>query len=103
MSCAPQVAGDGLAVAKLDKLLEDEADDCLDLPIRVHDDFPRGEEDVADRQASEQLATPRLVTLALLQSSPDDVQLRLTHGALEAQQEAVVVVGRVVQAVLVGQ
>jgi hypothetical protein len=40
---------------------------------------------------------------ALIHPAPQDVQLGFAHGALESQQQAIVVIGRVVDAILVGQ
>ncbi len=56
----------------------------------------------ADRQALFQLAAGGLVPQALGQPGPDQVQLSLAEGALEAQDEAVVIGGGVVDAVGVG-
>ena len=51
----------------------------------------------------EQLAAAGLVELALVHPLLEDVKLRLAHHAVQAEQEPVVVVGRVVEPVGVGQ
>lgn len=52
---------------------------------------------------AEQLAAARLVQPALVEPAAQDVQLGGAEGALDPEQELVVMVGRVIQAVLVGQ
>ena len=64
---------------------------------------PDGEPDVADRGRAEQLAAAGLVQLALVHPLLEDVKLRLAHHPVQAEQEPVVVVGRVVDPVGVGQ
>ncbi|HEY2339911.1 MAG TPA: hypothetical protein VGH75_05245 [Steroidobacteraceae bacterium] len=54
-----------------------------------------------DRQAHLQLATPRLVALTAEEARLENVQLRFAHGALETQQEAIVEVRRVIDAILI--
>src|SRR5262249_25160797 len=56
-----------------------------------------------DRHGDDQLPAACLVQLALVHPSLQDVQLGLAHGPLQTQQESVIVVGRVVQAVGIGQ
>src|SRR5689334_7744274 len=56
---------------------------------------------IADRNAGEQLAAPGFVQLAVMQPHPQDVQLRLAHRAAQAQQQAVMVIVRVVDTVSV--
>ena len=57
--------------------------------------------DEADRQGQRELAAARLVEDAAAQARAQHVQLRLAHRALEAEQQPVVEVRRVVDAVLV--
>ena len=54
-----------------------------------------------DRQRHRQLAAARLGQDPALQAGADEVQLRLAHRALESEQQSVVEVGRVIEAVLV--
>src|SRR6516165_2206649 len=57
--------------------------------------------DESDRQRRLELAAAGLGEDAAAQASAEEVQLRLGHRALEAEQEAVVEVAGVVEAVLV--
>jgi hypothetical protein len=57
--------------------------------------------DQADRQAAPQLAALRLVPDAAVEACPEDVQLSLGHGPLQAQYEAVVERAGMVEAVTV--
>ena len=65
-------------------------------------DEPSGAVDhEADRRAHPQLPPPGLVELSPEQPGAQHVQLGFTHRALEAQEQAIVKVTRVVDAVLV--
>ena len=57
--------------------------------------------DQPDRQRHAQLAAAGLGQLPAEQAGPDEVQLGLAHGALQAEQQPVVEVGRVIEPVLV--
>jgi hypothetical protein len=65
--------------------------------------LPRRQPDVADGRAADQFAAPGLVQLALVHPLLEDVQFGLAHGALQPEQESVVVVARVVEPVGVRQ
>ena len=57
--------------------------------------------EVADRHGEEQLATPRLLLQGLERALAEQRQLHLAHRALHAEQEAIVRVPRIIDAVLV--
>jgi hypothetical protein len=63
--------------------------------------LPAGVVDQPDRERHLQLAAAGLGQLAAAQPRADEVQLGLRHGALEPEQQAVVEVGGVIEAVLV--
>ena len=73
----------------------------LDLQVGIQHHLSVRGVDHAYRQRTAQLAAARLVEQAAAQTSPQHVQLRLAHGALQPQQQAVVEMGRVVDAILV--
>ena len=52
---------------------------------------------------TKQIAPPRLVQPSLVQPIAEDVKLGFRHRSLEPQQEAIVVVGRIVKTILVRQ
>ena len=96
-----QLAHDGLGALQLAELVEHEPQPRLHLLVRVqHDPAPR-RLDQPRRQRQAQLATRRLLPLALVQAHPDLVQLRLAHDAGQAQKQAVVVGAGVVEALAV--
>src|SRR5215212_7568204 len=82
--------------------VEDQAQRITHPLVGIEDDLARGAAQEAARQVEAQLAALGLVPAPLLEPRPHDVELSLAHGALEAQQEAVVVEPRVVHAVVVG-
>ena len=57
--------------------------------------------DETDGETTAQLASPRLVDDAAAQAGVKDVELGLAHGALEAEQQPIIEMCRVVDAVLV--
>ena len=75
----------------------------LDLGIGVGHDAAGIVVDIADRQRGAQLAAPGRRPLVGLQPLRHHVQFHLAHGALEAQKDAVVHVGGIVDAVRVDQ
>ena len=83
------------------KVCEERAHGILHLDVGVEDDVAAGVVDQAHRQLHLQLAAAGLGQLAADEAGPKHVQLRLAHGALQAEQKPVVEVSRVVQAVLV--
>jgi hypothetical protein len=85
------------------ELLEDRAHDGLRLFVRVLDDLARGPAHVPDRHEHAQLAALGLAQLARPHPLLHQVQLRLAHGALEPEQQAVVVRRGVVHAIEVAE
>ena len=98
-----QVAQQAVDAAVPLELVEQQADHALHLLVGVQGERARRQLDVAGGRVVEHLAAARLVQQALVHPRAQDVQLRFAHGALEPQQQPVVVIGRVVQPVLVGQ
>jgi hypothetical protein len=76
-------------------------DGLLHTGIRVKHDAPGGVVDQPDRQEHAQFAAAGLGQLPADETGPDEMQLGLAHRALEPEQQPVVEVGRVIQAVLV--
>lgn len=97
----PEVPDGGAHRSGARESLEEQTDTLLDLFVGVQHHPPIRVVDQAHRQRAAQLAAPRLVEDAAAQTGSQHVQLRLTHRALETQQQAVVEVGRVVDTVLV--
>ena len=87
--------------ADLVVLVEDQADDLADLLVGVHLDPFRGELDVAGGHAVKELAALGLVQPASFQSISHSNKLKFADRSLQAEQEPVVGVLRVVDAVLV--
>ena len=85
------------------ELIEDQPDGRLHLLVGVDGPLARGEADVADRGHAHQRPAAGLVELALIHAFLEDMKLRLAHHAVQAEQEPVVVVGRVVDRLGVGQ
>ena len=85
------------------ELVEDQADDVLDLLVRVERDLPGRRLDVPGRDADDQLPATGLVQLPLVHPLLEDVQLRLVHHAGQPEQQAIRVIGRVVHPVGVGE
>jgi hypothetical protein len=75
----------------------------LDLLVRVDRPLAGEQPDVADRGRTQQLTSSGLVELALIHPLLEDMKLRLAHHPVQAEQEAVVVIRRIIQAVGVGQ
>ena len=98
---ADQVVEDAPGGAELVVLVEDEADDLADLLVGVHLDPIRGELDVAGGHAVEELAALGLVQPASFQSISHSNKLEFADGSLQAEQEPVVGILGVVDAVLV--
>ena len=76
-------------------------DGLLHTGIRVEHHVVGGVVDQPDGQAHAQFAAAGLGQLPADEAGADEVQLGLAHGALQAEQQPVVEVGRVIQAVLV--
>lgn len=81
--------------------LEELGDGLLDGAIGIEHHLARGVVDEPDGQGDLELAAARLGQLAAEEPGPEHVQLRFGHGALHAEQQPVVEVRRVVEAVLV--
>ena len=74
---------------------------ALDGGVGVEDDVPGGVVDQPDRQRGDQLAAAGLGDDPAAQPGPDEMEFGLREGALKAQEESVVEVPRVVEAVFV--
>ena len=98
---ADQVMEDAPGGAELIVLVEDESDDLADLLVRVQLHPIGGELDVAGRHAVEKLAALGLVQSASFQSISHSNKLEFADGALQAEQEPVVGILGIVDAVLV--
>src|SRR4029077_13659832 len=68
------------------ELLEDEADDSLDLLVGIEDQSPAGGSQVTARRQDEQFAAAGLVEHALTHPALEAVQLRLAHDPAQAEQ-----------------
>ena len=100
---AGQVVEDAPDAADLLVFVENEADDVAYLLVGVQVDAIRGDLDIAQRHVLEEFAAPGLVQPATLQSIPHSNKLEFADRALQAEQEPVVGVLRIVHAVLVGE
>ena len=98
-----QVAEHGADRAEFVELVEDQPDDVLDLLVGVQGDPVAGQPDVAGGNDGEQLTAAGLVQPPVREPLLQEVQLGLAHGPFQPQQQPIVVQGRVVDAVLVGQ
>jgi hypothetical protein len=85
------------------ELIEDQPHRRLDLLVGVDGPLARSEPDVADRGHAQEVAAAGLVELALIHAFLDNMKSCFAHHAVQAEQEPVVVVGRVVDRVGVGQ
>jgi len=80
---------------------EEESNAFLHLLVRVQGRLVVGIVDEANRQGTLQLATARFVQDATLQAGPQRVQLRLAHGSFETQQETIIEVRWIIDAVFI--
>jgi len=85
------------------ELLEDHADDRLDLFVWIKFESAVERTHIADGGREEDGSPPHLVQKPLPQTTPQDVQFRFAHRALESEQQPVVVIGRIVKSILVCQ
>ena len=76
-------------------------DGAADGGVGVEDDLPGGVVDQPDRQRHDQLTTAGLGQLAAAQPGPDEMELSLAELAFHAQEQAVIKIARVVEAVFV--
>lgn len=97
-----QVAQQRMQGAQLAELVEDQAHDVLYLLVRVEAHLARGVADVADRQGKGQLAPARLVQLAVVQALLEDMWFGFRHRAFQPQQQAIVVLARIVDSIEIG-
>jgi len=81
--------------------LEESAHGGLDLLVGVEDDTARGVGNKTHRQPHLEFAPTCLGPLAAEQACAQHVELGLAHGALESEQQAVIEMRRVVEAVLI--
>ena len=98
-----QVAEDLADRAQALELVEDQPDDRAGLLVGVEVEPAVRRADVPDRRPQEDLPAADLVEQPLPHPPAEEVQLGLGHDPGEPEQEPVVVVGRVVQPVLIGQ
>src|SRR5271157_6080763 len=99
-SFATKPSPDAARRARLGEAREDVADGGDDGLVGVEADLAIGlAPDKANRQASAQFATRRLVANAAVEAGPQDMQLGFAHGPLEPEQEAIVEEGGMIDAV----
>ena len=98
-----QVAEDFADRAEALELVEHHADDRADLFVGVEIEPPDGRPDVSDRRTHEDFTAGDLVEEPLPHPAAEEVQLGLGHDPREPEQEPVVVIGRVVEPILVGE
>jgi hypothetical protein len=82
---------------------KDQADDSLRLLVRIALVIAVGPPDVAHRRMMQEVTALGLVPHALQQAACEDMPLRFAHHATESQQEAIVVVGWILEAIGIGQ
>jgi hypothetical protein len=85
------------------ELIEDQADDLLDLLVRIQADLSGRRLDVPDRDSDHQLPATGLVQFPLVHSLLENVKLCFIHHAGQPEQQAVRVFGRVVDRFRVGE
>lgn len=85
----------------LGELGEDESDRLRNAPIRILLDTVVADAHIADGDRHEQLAAARFTLQRLERALAQHRQLHLAHGALHAEQQAIVGMARIVDAVLV--
>src|SRR5215212_6114545 len=98
-----KVAHHGPRALQLAELGEDKPEARLDLFVRVQDDRAGAVMGQSGREGQAQLAPGRLLALALMQAHSELMQLRLAHDAGQAQKQAVVVSGRIVEPLAIGE
>ena len=92
----------GAGAAQHAELCKDGVNRGLDLFIRIEDDGVIGQPSIAHRQAQGQFPAARLVEQVATHPGLQDMQFGRKQRALEAQQQAVVRVTRIIAAILVG-
>jgi hypothetical protein len=96
-----EAAHDATGRAHTPEGLEEQPSRLLNLPIRIERHPPVEVMDKAARQPKHELATFQLVHPATVQARPQQVQLRFGHRPLQAEQQPVVELPRIVRAVLI--
>ena len=86
---------------QLGELGEDERDRLLHAPVRILLDAVVVHLEVADRDGEEELAAARLLLQGFERALAEERELHLAHGALHAEQQPVVRMARIVDAILV--
>ena len=96
-----QVAQHAVDAAEAREDVEDEPDGVADPLVGVQRHLARRAPEIAARQVEPELASFGLVPTPLLEPGTHDVKLGLAHRALQAQQQPIVEVRRIVHAVFV--
>jgi hypothetical protein len=97
-----QVAQHAVDAATALEDIEDKVDSVADPLVGIERHLARGALEIAARQVEAELTSLGLVPAPLLEPGTHDVQLGLAHRALEPEQQPVVVEGRIVDAIAVG-
>src|SRR4029450_9608773 len=85
--------------AEFVKLAKDEPHHVLDLCIRIMDHLTRSLMDIPPGERQPQRPPARLLKGALIHPLSEEMELCLTHGPFESQQQAIIVLTRIVDAV----
>jgi hypothetical protein len=96
-----EVLDGGVRGARAEEGLEEQPHALLDLRVGIEGHAAVRGVDEADGQMAAQLAAARLVQDAAAQAGPQHVQLGFAHGPLETQQQSVVEVRGIVDAILI--
>src|SRR5207244_8042042 len=86
---------------QLGELGEDQAEGVLHPPIRILLDPVMPDPNIAGRDTEEQRATARFLLQRLVGALAKERQLKLAHGALHAEQQAIIGLPRIIDSVLV--
>jgi hypothetical protein len=98
---AAEAADDRTGRGDFAKGIEHQLDTAANLAVRIELDGAVGAIDEADGQRQLQFTAPGFVANATLQSGTEHMQFGFAHGPLQAEQEPVVEMRRIVDAVLV--
>jgi hypothetical protein len=97
-----QIAQERLERAEVIKLAKDQPDHVLDLFVRIIAHLTSSATDLPTRERQAEGAPPGLLPGALIQAWLEEMPLCLTHGALESQPHAIIVLTRIIDAIQVG-
>ena len=97
-----KVVQNGCRFPQARELLKDGVDGRLHLLIRIERHPAIGLADIADRQRTGQLALAGLVPAPALQASSNGPQFGFAEGALESQEQAIIMILGIVETVFVG-